>query len=50
MPTLGALFLALGVGAILQVNWEIATMIRRQGGRVTGALNLLAFLAGFVLM
>ena len=49
-PTLGALFLALGVGAILQVDWEITTMIRRQGGRVTGALNLLAFLAGFVLM
>jgi len=49
-PTLGALFLAVGVGAILQVNWEIAGMVRDADGRVASATNLLAFLAGFALM
>ena len=49
-PTLGAFFLALGVGAILQVDWEIAAMIRRRQGCVASAFNLLAFLAGFVVM
>lgn len=49
-PTLGAFFLAIGVGAILQVNWEIAGMIRTQGGRVGSATNLLAFLIGLVVM
>ncbi|MFC7213511.1 ZIP family metal transporter [Saliphagus sp. GCM10025334] len=49
-PTLGAFFLAIGVGAILQVNWEIAGMIRTQGGRVGSATNLLAFLAGLGVM
>jgi zinc transporter ZupT len=48
-PTLGALFLAIGVGAILQVNWEIAGMVRR-AGRLGSATNLLAFLAGLVVM
>ena len=48
-PTLGALFLAIGVGAILQVNWEIGTMIR-ETGRLGTATNILAFLAGFVVM
>jgi zinc transporter ZupT len=48
-PTLGALFLAIGVGAILQVNWEIAGMVRRSG-RLGSATNLLAFLAGLVVM
>ncbi|WP_276256263.1 ZIP family metal transporter [Halomontanus rarus] len=49
-PTLGAFFLAIGVGAILQVNWEIAGMIRTQGGRVGSATNLLAFLVGLGVM
>jgi ZIP family zinc transporter len=48
-PTLGALFLAVGVGAILQVDWEIAGMVRRSG-RVGTATNLLAFLAGLSVM
>jgi len=48
-PTLGALFLAVGVGAIVQVDWEIASMIRKEG-RLATAPNLLAFLAGFVVM
>lgn len=49
-PTIGAFFLALGVGAILQVNWEITQMVRTQGGRVASATNLLTFLAGFAIM
>jgi len=48
-PTIGAAFLAVGVGAILQVNWELAAMIRRDG-RLASAANLVAFLAGLVLM
>jgi ZIP family zinc transporter len=49
-PTLGAFFLAIGVGAILQVNWEIARMVRDAGGRVASATNLLAFLFGLAIM
>jgi ZIP family zinc transporter len=49
-PTLGALFLAIGVGAILQVDWEIAQMVRGSGGRVASALNLLAFSFGLAIM
>jgi zinc transporter ZupT len=48
-PTLGALFLAIGVGAILQVDYEITSMIRSRG-RLGTATNLLAALAGFALM
>ncbi len=33
-PTVGAFFLAIGVGAILQVDWEIARMVR--SGRSRG--------------
>jgi len=49
-PTIGAFFLAIGVGAILQVDWEIARMVRDAGGRVASATNLLAFLFGLGLM
>ena len=49
-PTIGAFFLAIGVGAILQVNWEIASMVRDAGGRVASATNLLAFLLGLGIM
>jgi zinc transporter ZupT len=49
-PTVGAFFLAIGVGAILQVDWEILGMVRDAGGRVGTATNLLAFLAGFAVM
>ncbi|AFK18235.1 metal transporter [Haloferax mediterranei ATCC 33500] len=48
-PTLGAFFLAVGVGAILQVIWELRGMIRRSG-RVSSALNLVTFLVGLVVM
>jgi ZIP family zinc transporter len=49
-PTVGAFFLAVGVGAIVQVVWEIARMVRDAGGRVGSATNLLAFLFGFAVM
>ncbi|MDS0477657.1 metal transporter [Natrinema sp. 1APR25-10V2] len=49
-PTIGAFFLAIGVGAILQVDWEIARMVRDAGGRVGSTANLLAFLVGFGVM
>ena len=49
-PTVGAFFLAIGVGAIVQVDWEIARMIRDAGGRVASATNLLAFLIGLGVM
>jgi zinc transporter ZupT len=49
-PTIGAFFLAIGVGAILQVNWEIAQMVRHAGGRVASATNLIAFLFGLSVM
>ncbi|MFQ3320838.1 MAG: ZIP family zinc transporter [Natronomonas sp.] len=49
-PTIGAFFLAIGVGAILQVDWEIARMVRDAGGRVASATNLLAFLLGLGIM
>jgi len=49
-PTIGAFFLAIGVGAILQVDWEIARMVRDASGRVASATNLLAFLFGLAIM
>ena len=48
-PTLGALFLAIGVGAIVQVDWEIARMVRERG-RLGTATNILGFLVGFAVM
>lgn len=48
-PTLGAFFLAVGVGAILQVIWELYGMVDRQG-RPGTALNYSALLVGLVVM
>ncbi|MFB6310317.1 MAG: ZIP family metal transporter [Salinirussus sp.] len=48
-PTVGAVFLAAGVGAILQVNWEIADMIRTDG-RLTAFAPVVGFLVGLVVM
>jgi zinc transporter ZupT len=48
-PTLGAFFLAVGVGAILQVIWELRAMINRNG-QAASALNLVTFLVGLVVM
>lgn len=49
-PTVGALFLAIGVGAIIQVDWEIAKLIRHGNARVGSATNVLAFLVGLAVM
>ena len=48
-PTLGALFLAIGVGALLQVIVDIGGIVRR-GGTLASAPNLLGFLVGLVVM
>ncbi len=48
-PTVGAFFLAIGVGAILQVDWEIASMVRERA-RLGTATNILGFLLGFAVM
>jgi len=47
-PTLGAFFLAVGVGAILQVVWELRGMIVTEAG--VSARAILAFLVGLVVM
>jgi zinc transporter ZupT len=47
-PTLGAFFLAVGVGAILQVVWELYGMVVTDVG--VRALSLVAFLVGLMLM
>jgi len=49
-PTLGTLFLAIGVGAIIQVIWELAKLVDREGGTATSALNIVAFGVGIVVM
>ncbi|MFB6223889.1 MAG: ZIP family metal transporter [Haloarcula sp.] len=48
-PMLGALFLAVGVGAILQVNWEIGRMVHERGSLGT-TTNILAFVLGLAVM
>ncbi len=48
-PTLGAFFLAVGVGALLQVIFDITGIIRDAGELLT-ASNLVGFLAGFIVM
>lgn len=51
-PTLGVFFLALGVGAILQVIWEMADLVRGDGSydRLSTPLNAAAFVVGVVFM
>jgi len=48
-PTLGAFFLAIGVGALLQVVLDIGGLIRRNG-TLASASNLVGGLLGFVVM
>lgn len=48
-PLLTALFLAVGVGALLQVVFDIGDMVRRSGS-LRSAPNLLAFALGLVIM
>jgi len=49
-PTVSAFFLALGVGAIAQVLWELASLIRGDGGEIGSTWNVLGFLIGFAVM
>ncbi|MFW6153037.1 MAG: ZIP family metal transporter [Halobacteriota archaeon] len=49
-PTIGAFFLAVGAGAILQVIWELIGLVRADGGRAVTSYNLLAFLIGAIVM
>lgn len=49
-PTIGAFFLAVGAGAILQVIWELLQLVRTGGGRAASAMNMSAFLVGAVVM
>ncbi|MEF8854736.1 MAG: metal transporter [Haloarculaceae archaeon] len=48
-PLLGTLALAIGVGAILQVDWDIVQLIRRNH-RLGTALNTGGFLGGLLVM
>ena len=48
-PTLGAFFLAIGVGALLQVVLDIGGLIRRNG-TLGSAPNLVGGLLGFIVM
>ena len=53
-PTLAALFLAIGVGAILQVIWEVGRLVARAGQKTGGSLfnavNLSGFTVGVAVM
>ncbi|MFB6284001.1 MAG: ZIP family metal transporter [Halobacteria archaeon] len=49
-PTLAAFFLAIGVGAILQVSWEITDMIRRESQKLGAPLTIVGFFVGFIAM
>lgn len=53
-PLMGAVFLAIGVGAILQVIWEVGALIvrdaRRHSESALNWLNLLGLLAGIAIM
>lgn len=48
-PTLAIAFLGLGVGAILQVVWELFKLVRSQDG-ITSPLVILGFAAGMLVM
>lgn len=49
-PTMAAFFLAVGAGAIVQVVWEIAKLMRRDTGTLAEPLNALGFAAGLTVM
>lgn len=48
-PTIGVIFLSVGVGAIIQVVWELYGMIKSEA-RAATPLNLLAFFTGLLVM
>jgi zinc transporter, ZIP family len=49
-PILAVLFLSVGAGAIVQVVWEIAKLLRREGKAMSAPLNALGFAAGILVM
>ncbi len=49
-PTIGALFLAIGVGAIVQVVWELGRVMTAEDAGLGTPLNLVAFFVGLVVM
>jgi zinc transporter ZupT len=49
-PTLSVLFLAIGAGAIVQVVWEIAKLLRRESKEATAPLNAIGFVVGVLVM
>ncbi len=49
-PTLAVLFLSIGVGAIIQVVWEIGKLMRRDGGQLTAPLAAGGFVVGLLVM
>ena len=49
-PTLSVLFLAIGAGAIVQVVWEIAKLLRRESKEATAPLNAIGFAVGVLVM
>jgi zinc transporter ZupT len=49
-PVLSVLFLAIGAGAIVQVIWEIAKLLRRDDRALSAPLNAIGFAVGVVVM
>jgi ZIP family zinc transporter len=49
-PTLAVLFLAIGAGAIVQVIWEIAKLLRSEGREASAPLNAIGFATGVLVM
>ena len=49
-PTLSVLFLAIGAGAIVQVVWEIAKLLRRESKEAAAPLNAVGFAVGVLVM
>ena len=49
-PILAVLFLAIGAGAIVQVVWEIAKLLRSEGREASAPLNAIGFAAGVLVM
>jgi zinc transporter, ZIP family len=49
-PTLAVLFLSIGAGAIVQVVWEIAKLLRQGSKETTAPLNAIGFAVGVLVM
>jgi zinc transporter ZupT len=49
-PVLATIFLAIGIGAILQVVWEVGKVVSRSSGRLTHWVNVAGVAAGIAVM